>query len=168
MNAASRPCGSPSCGADVVTGGGTSVVTGGGSAITSGGAGSVVDGTTLSSGPDGTGAATAALDTGTLGAATGSGSARWLSTYHSVTPRTTTTTAMVPTLSRSQNVVRSCGSNENVSSSSASDHASPASAVALSSTTTTVGSPASGAEACVCVDIVSPPGGESVPGRWYT
>jgi hypothetical protein len=29
----------------------------------------------------------------------------------------------------------------------------------------TVGSPASGAAACVCVDIVSPPGGESVPGR---
>src|ERR1700722_16441121 len=100
MNAASRPCGSPSCGADVVTGGGTSVVTGGGSAITGGGAGAastVVDGTTSSSGPDGTGVAIAALDTGNLGAATGSGSARWLSTYHSITPRTTTTTATVPT-----------------------------------------------------------------------
>src|ERR1700722_15644488 len=98
MNAASRPCGSPSCGADVVTGGGTSVVTGGGSSITGGGAGAastVADGTTLSSGPEGTGAATAALDTGPLGAAAGSGSGRWLSTYHSVTPRTTTTTAMV-------------------------------------------------------------------------
>jgi hypothetical protein len=32
----------------------------------------------------------------------------------------------------------------------------------------TVGSPASGAAACVCVDIVSPPGGESVPGRCDT
>src|ERR1700679_1322812 len=98
MNAASRACGSPCRGADVVIGGGASVVTGGGSVITGGGTGAgstVVEGAILSSGPDGTGVATAALDTGTLGAAAGSGSGRWLSTYHSVTPRTTTTTAMV-------------------------------------------------------------------------
>src|ERR1700722_4879562 len=102
-NASSAPlrCGVTGAGAGVgtytVVGAGASVVTGGGSAITGGGvgAGSVVDGTILSSGPDGTGAATA-LDVETAGAAVGLGSVRWLSTYQSTTARMTTTAAMTP------------------------------------------------------------------------
>ena len=58
----------------------------------------VVDGTIWSSGPDGAGAVTiGALDTGTAGAAAGSGSGCCPTTYHSTTPRKTTTAAVIPT-----------------------------------------------------------------------